>query len=383
MQRWLSLLSVVALMLAGLSHGYAEEGADGEKPVPSTPEILTQKTDGGAPQQNSVPARRACLILPLQSDSFAKLAEPVRDGFLAARSNDGEGAISVQVYGTGDAQEDALTAYRQALADECSAVVGPLTRNAVTALAKSELVAVPTLALNMPETDATEWPKQLYAFGIQVEAEARQAARYAYGEGKRRAMTVSAPTPLSKRMEQSFVEEWNALGGVVAGDVALPAGKQIYPGLREEIAAGQPDLVFLALDGRRARQARPYIGNGMPVYATSQVYGSRDGVQRNVDLNGVRFVDMPWLLQPDHPAVMVYTRPEGVHTLDMERMYALGIDAYRIVNILLSTAFKDGAVLDGVTGRVTLGANRLFTRALPLAEFKQGEPLPVAQAKAE
>lgn len=358
-------------MVSGPGHGYAEEGGEGVKPAP--PGILSQKPGGGARP------RKVCLVLPLQADNFAKLAESVRDGFLAARSVDGSAAVAVQIYGTGDGPEDSLIAYRQALADECAAVVGPLTRNAVTALAKSVLVAVPTLALNVPEIDEREWPRQFYAFGLQAEAEARQAARYAYAEGKRRAMTVSAPTPLSKRMERSFVEEWNALGGVVAGEVELLPGKQI---LRDEVAAGQADMVFLALDGRRARQARPYIGNGIPVYATSQVYGSRDGVQRNVDLNGVRFVDMPWLLQPDHPAVMVYPRPEGVYSPDMERMYALGIDAYRIVGGLLSTG-NGASSLDGVTGRVTLGANRLFSRALPLAEFRQGEAQPVSPAKAE
>jgi hypothetical protein len=48
------------------------------------------------------------------------------------------------------------------------------------------------------------------------------------------------------------------------------------------------------------------------------------------DLDGVRFVDMPWLLQPDHPAVMVYPQPAQPMPTELARLYAFGIDAYRI-----------------------------------------------------
>lgn len=376
MQRCLSLLAMMGAICTGVVFA-AETGDAGiAKPAQPSPEILTQKPAAG-------PAPQACLILPLRSDNFARLAEPVKAGFDAAQGAAGEEAISIRVYETGDAPEDSLSAYRQALTDGCKAVVGPVTRNGVTALAKSDLITVPTLALNMPEVDDRQLPKQLYTFGIQVEAEARQVARYAYGEGKRRAVVISAQTPLAKRMEQSFADEWEVQGGEVVGNVVLPSGRQAFAGLKDEVSAGRPDLIFLAVDARRARLVRPYLGNGTPVYATSQVNGAKDSALRNVDLNGVRFVDMPWLLQPDHPAVMIYPRPDEAYTLDMERMYALGIDAYRIINGLLQSALRNGSTLDGVTGRLILGDGRHFSRDLPLAEFRQGEAQPVSQAKAE
>lgn len=371
---------MIGPLLVGMPLAIAADtqvGSDVPKAAKPVPEILTQKAPEGGP------ALRACLILPLQSDNFGRLAEPVKAGFLAAQEAEKSARISVQVYETGEALDDSLAAYRQALADGCKAIVGPVTRNAVTALAKSGLVAVPTLVLNMPEIDDKQFPRQLYTFGIQVEAEARQVARYAYGEGKRRAAMISAQTTLSKRMQQSFAEEWDALGGKLVGDTALQGSRQVYAALRDEVAAGEPDMVFLAVDAKKARMVRPYLGNGTTVYATSQVYGAKDAALRNVDLNGVRFVDMPWLLQPDHPAVMVYPRPDAAFSLDMERMYALGIDAYRIINGLLLSSFKGGGILDGVTGRITLAGGRHFSRELPLAEFRQGEAQPVSQAKAE
>lgn len=380
MQRYLSLLAMIGVMFAGVPQALAAEIADAggsAKPVALDSESVTQKPAVGG----AVP--RACLILPLLSDNFGRLAEPVKNGFMAAHQVDGHEAIAVKVYEVGDAPEDMLSVYRQAVADGCKAMVGPITRNGVTALAKSGLVSVPTLALNTPDIDDKKLPDQLYIFGIQVEAEARQAARYAYGEGKRRAVVVSDQTPLAKRMEQSFAEEWDAQGGTLAADLTLPGGRQVLAGLKDEVAASQPDMVFLAVGARKARLVRPYLGNGTPIYATSQVYSEKNSALRNVDINGVYFVDMPWLLQPDHPAVMVYPRPDEGYSLDMERMYALGIDAYRLIDGLLRSSIKTGVPVDGVTGRIVLSADRHFSRELPLAEFREGEARLVSQAKPE
>jgi len=68
----------------------------------------------------------------------------------------------------------------------------------------------------------------------------------------------------------------------------------------------------------------------------------------------VRFYDMPWVLQPDHPAVMVYPHMVPPYSMDMERLYALGIDAYRMLQVLYQHNMSDTLPLDGVTGKLTL-----------------------------
>jgi outer membrane PBP1 activator LpoA protein len=92
----------------------------------------------------------------------------------------------------------------------------------------------------------------------------------------------------------------------------------------------------------------------------------------NYDLDGVRFLDMPWLLQPDHPAVISYARPDAQRAgLDQERFYALGIDAYRLVQELLRP-FEIMEPLDGVTGTIALNNAHQFIRTLVPAQFSQG-----------
>jgi len=375
----------MVFLLSGM-YAYAEEPSTQQESLSgqASSEILTPKSErGGSDNASPASTHKACLILPLQSESYGALAEPVQAGFMAAQKVDeAQSQFSASVYATGDKPEESVAAYQQAIKDGCQVVIGPLTRNAVTAVAQSGLVTVPTIALNAPDIEDKERPTQLYSFGIQVEAEAHLVALYAHDRGARRVLTVTSSTPLGKRMQQAFADEWSVLGGGVVDNYTLPPGKAVYQGLQEEVAAAKPDMVFFATDARRARMARPYIGGSVPAYGTSQVYGARDGTQRNVDLNGILFVDMPWLVQPDHPAVMIYPRPPESYSLDMERLYALGIDAYRLLNWLVNPSFRDGnVVLDGVTGRIHLGDHGQFQRDLPLAEFRQGEVQLVTQAK--
>lgn len=309
------------------------------------------------------------LLLPLASPAFAKHAEAVRSGFLAAAKLDGGNALPVRTYAVGDDPRQAVETYIKALGAGARAVVGPLTRNGVTALAESAAVLVPTLALNAPEGGSASGP-DIYLLNLQVEAEARQVAQLAYQDGYRRALTVNGDTSLLKRIHQAFVEEFTRLGGAHVAEQAFSTNQSSLNRIKQAASAATPDMAFLALDVAHARLARAYLG-AIALYATSQVYPGNAGPLAGFDLAGVRFLDMPWLLQPDHAAVMAYPRPDYRDAIELERFYALGIDAFRVVQALL--AGKTDTALDGVTGKLTLGRDRTFIRGLTAAQFTDGK----------
>jgi outer membrane PBP1 activator LpoA protein len=103
------------------------------------------------------------------------------------------------------------------------------------------------------------------------------------------------------------------------------------------------------------------------------------------ELDGVRLLDLPWLVQRDHPAVMTYPQPvprdEARISADMERVYALGIDAFRIareIAIQPQRRFQ----LDGVTGQLIIDFGTgpsWFERAEVPAEYRNGVPVPITQ----
>jgi outer membrane PBP1 activator LpoA protein len=309
------------------------------------------------------------LLLPLKSSAFGPAAEVVRQGFMAGASAQ-PGILPVIVYPSGGESEDILATYRQATQAGASIVVGPLTRNGVSALAASAQVDVPTLALNQPE-QRVELPPRLYVFGLAADMEARQMARIAFAEGRRNAVVVASESMLSKRIQQAFTEEWTALGGSARQLVFNGSNPAV---IRGELTRLAPDALFFAMDSRDARFLNPFLGQDLPIYATSQIYAGSGSLQKYHDLNGVQFIDMPWLLQPDHLAVMVYPRPDASLSADMERLYALGIDAWRLTLQLRSTAPGVPFSLDGVTGRLALDVRtHQIDREGARAEFSAGE----------
>ena len=310
------------------------------------------------------------LLLPLASASFVRHADAVRQGFVAAARGAAKNIPPIRVYPVNDDTVNVLTIYEQALESGAQLVVGPLTRDGVAALAASSLVSVPTLALNTTEAGAST-PARLYLFGLGLEQEARQVARVAHDDGRRNAFVLGDATPVSKRMRQAFVAEFAQGGGITVADLSFGADQASLTKLRQTVDLGVADMLFIAVDAARARIARPYFGNGLALYATSQVNAGGDPLAAN-ELNGVRFVDMPWLLQPDHPAVMVYPRAPLDGT-EFERLYALGIDAYRL-SLELLKGTRD-PVLDGVTGQIRLARDQHFIRELTVAQFINGRPV--------
>jgi outer membrane PBP1 activator LpoA protein len=116
-----------------------------------------------------------------------------------------------------------------------------------------------------------------------------------------------------------------------------------------------PNLLVVGLSIEdEARQVRSIVGTALTTFGTSSVNPGTGQASALVDLDGTRLLDMPWEVHPEHAAVMVYPRYLGsTRSLDHDRLYALGIDAFRIarqVALKPNTPFK----MDGVTGRLSV-----------------------------
>ncbi|MFY8133787.1 MAG: penicillin-binding protein activator, partial [Aquimonas sp.] len=92
-------------------------------------------------------ARRVALVLP-RTGPLAAAGEAVRDGFMAGYYADAGERPEVVLYDAGDSVEQNLEAFRAASADGAERIVGPLSRESVTALFEMGTLQVPVLALN-------------------------------------------------------------------------------------------------------------------------------------------------------------------------------------------------------------------------------------------
>ena len=315
----------------------------------------------GTPQAQARPAgatARIALLLPLQSPGLGQAAAAVRAGFMAAHERDRAG-IDVNVIPSGDSRESTLQAYAGA-AEQNDIIVGPLARSSVAALIAGNAVTKPTLALNHPQTDRP-LPPQLLVVGLSLEEEARQAADWAAQEHPTgRALVLGGKAAWQQRAAGAFTARWTRLGHNNA-TVELPSidgyvDANALADLRARLDIDRPELVFAALDAGALRQVRSALGTSLPTYAISAANPGRAPGLSVPELDGVRLVDLPWAIEPDHPGVMVYPRPVDADSLDMQRLYALGIDAFQVARTLAQqpgTNFE----LDGVTGRLSVRQN--------------------------
>ena len=310
------------------------------------------------------PFPHIALLLPLKSPIFGTAADTVQQGFMAA-INPKRLILPVRVYSDFDENSSVVAEYRQAIANGAQAVVGPLTRNGVAALAAQPDIPVPTLALNVIDG---QFAPNLYFFGLAVEAEARQVAQLAKKQNLHQAIIITSRTQVSQRMQSAFEEEWASQDRGILREIEYNDDPTVFA----DIANINDTMVFLAVDAVKARMIRPYLPNKLPIYATSQIFVGNDKTLTNYDLNGIHFVDMPWLLQPDHPAVMVYPRPNPPLSADRERLYALGIDAFRLIQLMLSNKINYALPLDGVCGQIQLNGHN-FQHTEVQAVFSQGE----------
>ncbi|WP_171014043.1 penicillin-binding protein activator [Chitinivorax sp. B] len=332
--------------------------------APPLASVAKADTQASSPPAQATRGPMIALILPIGTKALGMPAEAIKEGFNAAVTARPETDLPIRVYPTNEQTDDLLFNYKQALDEGASVVVGPLTKPAITTLANSGLVSVPTLVLNTPDA-GTVLPGQMFAFGLSAEAEARQVARGAYGGTQTRALVISIDTPLNRRIALAFSEEWRQLGGNIEADFQL-GSQATFSRLRDTIERIRPELVFLALDPRRARQARPYIGYGMPAYATSQVHNGMMNAPVNRDLLGVQFVDMPWLTDKGNELVGLYPVSTQKLTADLDRLYAMGIDAYRIAAKMAKGEVP--ASFEGVTGHIELKRQQ-FLRTATMTSF--------------
>ncbi len=309
-------------------------------------------------------ATRIAVLLELNAGAYARASQAVLAGLRGALGRDGQG-MSLEVFPLSDSMDEIDAALAAITQRRHVMVIGPLTRAGVDALSDRGALPVPVLALNQTDGQRIA-PDNLIQFGLPIESEGRQIAQVAHEQVMQRtpdrralaALVLTNASPLARRGTGAFIDAWRELGGILSRP-PLDTGGQSAAELRSLLAGVRADVVFAAVGADVLRPLRGIFPPELPVYSTSQLNAMIPGaLAGSSELEGVRLLDMPWQLLPDHVAVMSYPRQNSLGHLDFQRPYALGIDAFRLSRELIgrNSRFE----LDGVTGwlRVDLAANR-------------------------
>ena len=348
------------------------------------------------------------LILPLSGRQQAA-GMAVRDGFLAALLQQEPSRRPVlNVYDA--AEMGATTAYRKAVADGAQFIVGPLTKDEVTAIASSGEVSVLTLALNQT-ADNVAPPPLLFQYSLDPEEEARQVAQRVTADGRMRGLVMLPNNEWGQRVFRAFDSELKTLGGQIAGmkfydpsarDFSQPITELLLInesraranalfaslGTRMEFEPrrrGDAQFVFVGAQPVQGRSLRPglkfHLSEDLPIYATSDIF--EPAAQANNDLEGVIFPDMPWVISPDAASTQLrntLTRHWPIRARDRGRLYAFGFDACRIVPLLKAGQFGSQHAIPGMTGLLSIDEKGHVKRELDWAKVSGGRALPIGTA---
>jgi len=356
----IAIVSALSLGLSALSAAQSPPASDDPVPIEET-----------RPEPVPVDATRVeptaiVLVLPLGSPTFGRAAEALRAGFMAAAATSDVKPVVIP-HGDGEV----LDAFGKAKTAGARVIIGPLVRDDVKAVAAAALDFAPIIALNQLD-EGTALPPSMYTLTLTLDSDARQLARRARDDGAVTVAVIASDTPLQKRFASAFNDEWIQIGGSAPAMFRFDRTPEALALLRRELAKTPFDAALLAVDGADAALAKSYV-KSIRTYTGSQV---NDRQPREIlrDLDDVRFVEIPWLVEPDAPAYADLKHPAFPNTA-FERLYALGIDAFRVAQ-----AFADGPpdnlVVDGATGHLSLDAARQFVREGKVMRFRAGQIVP-------
>jgi uncharacterized protein len=363
-------------------------------------------------------AHFVALLLP-SGGPLKAVAQPIRDGFLAAYFGDGNPERpQVRTYDSGDSPQQAVEAYQRAVADGADRVVGPLRRDSVSAVFAQGRLPVPVLTLNQPEHGEIP-PQGSAAFGLTPDADAAQAAEHMLERGIRRAVIITATDDWAERAALSFRAQFENHMGELVGDARIRDGEINYAGsIRQAMSAVPatgmapalpgaapapvpapvPDAaagaaapvpepptvgIFISMRPQQARLLLPQIRlagyTGIPVFATSHIYSAIVDPGQDRDLDGVEFCDAPWLFD----AVLGLPRySEIARVLDSvrgagARLFAMGLDAYSLLPYMDWLSQHHDSYLPGATGQLSEDELERIQRLLIWARFDGGVARPI------
>ncbi|HDT6028809.1 TPA: penicillin-binding protein activator [Enterobacter cloacae subsp. cloacae] len=375
-------------------------------PAPATP-VETQSAPATEPATAEQPQ-------PQTTEPVAQpAAQPAAQPQAAATTSANPGA-ELKIYDTSSQPLDQVLA--QVQQDGASIVVGPLLKNNVEELMKSN-TALNVLALNQPEQVQNR--ANICYFALSPEDEARDAARHIHEQGKQSPLLLIPRSTLGDRVANAFAEEWQRLGGgivlqqkfgsvselragvnggagialngspvsaslpqqqsVTIGGLTIPA-----PPTDAQISGGgKVDAAYIVATPQEIAFIKPMIAmrngsqSGATLYASSRSAQGTAGPDFRLEMDGLQYSEIP-MLAGSNPALMQQALSAVRNDYSLARLYAMGVDAWTLANHFTQMRQVPGFELNGNTGDLTATQDCVINRKLSWLKYQQGQIVPAS-----
>ena len=320
----------------------------------------------------------------------------------------------LKIYDTSAQPLDQVLA--QVQQDGASIVVGPLLKNNVEALMKSN-TTLNVLALNQPEQVQNR--VNICYFALSPEDEARDAARHIHEQGKQAPLLLIPRSTLGDRVANAFAQEWQTLGGgvvlqqkfgsaaelragvnggagialngspvsaslpqqqsVTIGGLTIPA-----PPTDAQISGGgKVDSAYIVATPEEIAFIKPMIAmrngsqSGATLYASSRSAQGTAGPDFRLEMEGLQYSEIP-MLAGSNPQLMQQALGAVRNDYSLARLYAMGVDAWALANHFTQMRQVPGFELNGNTGDLTADQDCVINRKLSWLKYQQGQIVPAS-----
>lgn len=352
---------------------------------------------------------KIAVMLPL-TGTLATAAKAIKEGILTAYYTDNNpNKPELFFIDTYNQPENIEKSYKEAIDNKADLIIGPLNKTEVNYFVQKIKPQVPTIALNYTSENYDNYNiDNFYQFGISGEDEAEQAAYKLWQSDLQNTLIIVDDNKWGKRVIDAFNNKFKQLGGNVANVAYLNQNtdlkKFIYQTLGIESSqkrkntlqwildnklSFQPrhrkdfDSILLVTTSLKAKQIKPilkfYYADNIPVIATSNIldYKYMQTSNNYKDLNGIQICDMPLILHNNSRNKQIIQNLRLAWPNDYEnfiRLYALGIDAYKLgYNLNKLTMLPNLGILAN-TGHLVLEHNKKVSRKLPWAKINNNGP---------
>lgn len=378
--------------------------------APTTPPAATP-----APEAVQAPAETQAPVTAEQPQPQAAPAEqqPATQPQAVATTSANPSA-ELKIYDTTAQPLDQVLA--QVQKDGASIVVGPLLKNDVETLIKSN-TTLNVLALNQPENVQNR--ANICYFALSPEDEARDAARHIHEQGKQAPLLLIPRSALGDRVANAFADEWQKIGGgvvlqqkfgsaselradvnggagialngspvsaslpqqqsVTIGGLTIPA-----PPTDAQISGGgKVDAAYIVATPEEIAFIKPMIAmrngsqSGATLYASSRSAQGTAGPDFRLEMDGLQYSEIP-MLAGSNPPLMQQALSSVRNDYSLARLYAMGVDAWALANHFTQMRQVPGFELNGNTGDLTATQDCVINRKLSWLKYQQGQIVPAS-----
>lgn len=316
---------------------------------------------------------QVALLLPMGGNQL--IGKMIKAGFDAAKGNS---PVQVQLFDTMSASiEEILNQIKQA---NIETVVGPLQKTNVEMLINNPSLTRGLNVLSLNAIGNERALPQMCFYGLLPENEAESAANRIWQDGISNPLVFVPQNDLGQRTANAFNLRWQRL---TATDANIRFYNQLADIAFPTLEADEPNdlqaVYVMVTSPEQLAEIKTSVdnsGRNIKLYTNSRSHSGNTGAAFRSLTEGVLFSDIPLfndMTSTEYKNIVKTSKND----FSLMRLYAMGADAWLLINHFNELRQIPSYAIDGLTGRLSATNNCNIQREMTWFTYQNGQILPL------